>query len=255
MSRNEWEQGTVTLPTAAVPSLKKALRDWSNALHDTVRAEAVRLHKTIARGSRNHESYRQSLHEVRYGTPANGYRGRLDSGSENEQFVRAIALQVLDRMLWATQQAGKTPRQPILADVNLVAPKMTSRDETFPVLGADGYQEAQIVFRGRDVLWSVAAGNHAVEHAHAAPLAHVFFAALHKVVWTRGTGGQFVGNDEYNEDSRAVGGGANYITRTFGPLGDQARITEHMRNGFSRSQATEMVQAARRDRRLYGRAR
>lgn len=253
MSRNDWEHGTITLPTAAVPVVKKALRDWSNRLHDEVRTEAIRLHKDVAKGTRVHDTYTQRLHAARYGTAANGYRTALHSTrTDRDAFVTTIALEVLDRMLWAVTREHKAPHQPTVTDVNRVVPKMTNRDNTFPVLNTDGSDEATIAFTGREVTWSVGENNRAVEHANAAPLALVFFAALTKVTWTRGTGGEIVGNDEYNEDSRDSGGGANYITKTYGPLGDEARITDHMRRGFSRKQAKEMIEAVNRPTRRYG---
>ncbi len=54
----------------------------------------------------------------------------------------------------------------------------------------------------------------------------MFFAALSKVRRTRGTGGVITGNDEANRESDHAGGGANYITDGFGPLG-QATQARH----------------------------
>lgn len=63
--------------------------------------------------------------------------------------------------------------------------------------------------------------NHAVDSAHAAPGAIVFFAALGKINFTRNTGGKGIGNNEYSRDSQDEGGGANYTTFGYGPLGGE----------------------------------
>jgi hypothetical protein len=54
-------------------------------------------------------------------------------------------------------------------------------------------------------------------------MGQVLAQALAKVVWSRGSGGSFIGNDEYNRDDRNAGGGGNYVTRQFGPKGQAAR--------------------------------
>jgi len=48
-------------------------------------------------------------------------------------------------------------------------------------------------------------------------MGNAFFRALGQVVWTRGTGGEIVGNDEYNRESKASGDGGNFTKQTFGP--------------------------------------
>ena len=50
-------------------------------------------------------------------------------------------------------------------------------------------------------------------------MGQVFFGELAKVRWTRGTGSVFTGNDEYNQDASYEGGGANYVTTAYGPVG------------------------------------
>lgn len=83
------------------------------------------------------------------------------------------------------------------------------------------YLGARLVLdeKTRTVRWVVPENNHAVDFAWRHPMGKAFENALRKVRWVRGTGGKLVGNDEYNRDSRYEGGGANYVTRRYGPLG------------------------------------
>lgn len=74
--------------------------------------------------------------------------------------------------------------------------------------------------QSRKVHWKVSDNNRAVESAWDSAMGTAFHQALGKVVWTRATGGVFIGNDEYNRDSDCAGGGGNYVTSRFGPLGE-----------------------------------
>lgn len=78
--------------------------------------------------------------------------------------------------------------------------------------------EATITFNDTDktVTWAVHENNRAVERAHTDPTARELFRLLHQIKWTRGSGGQIVGNDEYNCDDYNFGGRANYVTMQFG---------------------------------------
>jgi hypothetical protein len=49
------------------------------------------------------------------------------------------------------------------------------------------------------------------------------FRALDRIKWTARTGGEFVGNDEYNQDNRYAGGGGNYVTSSYGPKAEKRR--------------------------------
>lgn len=67
----------------------------------------------------------------------------------------------------------------------------------------------------KTIRWQVYENNHAREHAKATVLGTTFYNLMDKITWVRGTGGQIVGNDEYNRDSDHAGGGANYVVATF----------------------------------------
>jgi hypothetical protein len=160
-----------------------------------------------------------------------------------------MAREVLTRMLHAPYgPPAPTPHQPTVADVSKVIAKATNRTVSFPLFGDDGYSEGSISFEGRAVTWDVPENNHAVERARSTEIAGLFFAALNKVAWTRGTGGAMWGNSEYNEGPHGHGRGADYLGDTYGPLGDEAKVGEYRRNGFSAKQAREMLAASKRPR-------
>lgn len=79
--------------------------------------------------------------------------------------------------------------------------------------------EAEVTFADveRTVTWSVSENNHAVERAREGFLGRTLFAMLSKVQWTRGSGGEIAGNDEYSRDARGSGQGCNYVTARYGP--------------------------------------
>jgi len=114
------------------------------------------------------------------------------------------------------EAVASKPRRLTLPEVAKRFPKPTNRTTSWHV-----GLEAGISLKGRVVTWFTGDNNHSVETAHEEPLAGTFFGFLNKVKWTRGTGGVGTGNDEYNEESRDAGRGANYITFRYGPLGDR----------------------------------
>lgn len=233
MSKYEWERATLTLPTAAVAPLKEKLRIYVNTLHDEVRVEAIRLHKVIA--TRSPAKYKKALRNITtnaYVAAESTRHGWRTQAAEVPVF-RTVAFSVLESMLrdaelrTAKGQTGVGVNQPTLADVSRHAPKATNKTTTFVVHTARGGDEATITFEGRTLTWDVAENNRAVEEAHEAPLAKVLFAALDRINWTRSTGGSGVGNDEYNRDSDYSGGGSNYTTFRYGPLGKPVHSVFH----------------------------
>lgn len=215
MSTYEWERAELKLPSAAVSPLKKVLRDWANLLHDEVRAEAVRVHDTVGNGTRSAKVYAERLTAHRrelVGRTVSRYGMDADR-AERRRWVSLLACDVIEAGL----RASNKPHKPTVADVSKVVPRATASTTAFEVLGEEGYPTAVIRFDGRTVVWNVPENNHAIDHAHNSPLAGVFFGALDKVEWTRGSGGVGYANDEYNREDRGPGGGANYSTFEFGP--------------------------------------
>lgn len=83
--------------------------------------------------------------------------------------------------------------------------------------------EPSIHFDKRKVTWTVPENNHACDRGREHPMAREFFRLLGTVTWTRGTGGDIVGNNEYARDSREEGGGGNYLVSSYGPERKSAR--------------------------------
>lgn len=260
----DWEEGTIVLPASAVAPMKKALREHNNKFHAEVLSEAKRLVKEAGTTSptkfaewlKARQAARWRAEADRQARSYYGARQRSEAEELKEQAARAAEHFLesrlhggWDRTTQTNLPAPKRVTVPTVAGLEGYGiKKMTNRDDTFEVRGGDGYEEATISFNDRKVTWSVQENNRAVERAHQAPMARVFFGELGKVKWTRGTGGTFVGNDEYNRDNYESGGGANYTTSRFGPAGDEDRIWELMRMGLSRKKASDMVKAEKASR-------
>lgn len=239
MTHNGWENAEITVPTAAMAGLHKNLRDWINTHHDAVRAMTVTLHKEIGQGTRSVKLYEERLQAAQRKhwnrieeNERRGWGYRTPSASAvAKTLATAVALEILEDMVHrAGRDASKTIHQPTVAEIAHLAPKVNNRTATFKVTDTEGHEAATIDFRSNVVTWDVPEGNHAVERAHAAPLALAFFAALDKINWTRNSGGFGTGNDEYNEDDRSAGGGANYVTFAYGPKGEAEKLETDARN-------------------------
>ena len=159
--------------------------------------------KTSGKGKRGFdfhgalENMLNSNHSI-YATVSevDGYNEIFDSIFPNEKTDKG----------WTRSKRPKAPKRSQFAPL-----KMNS--DRIPV----GY-EAGIGFdkTRRVIIWSVSENNHAVDRAHEHSVGREFFKCLSRVVWTRGTGGEIVGNDEYNQDARGAGEGSNYVTNRYG---------------------------------------
>lgn len=219
MSHWSSEEGTLSLPAAAVTPLKRQLREFTNRLHTDVRARAVKIHKSFHTTSVT--AYEKALTERRDST-------RRKRFMTEEQEYLSLQEDLACAVLWAgvrrAHQEQHAVRQPTVSDVEHFAPKATSHTTEFAVRAGNlGVAIARISIAHRTVTWSVARGNDARISARNTPMGKVFFRHLEGITWTRGSGGTFVGNDEINQEQPGVGGGGNYLTATYGPLGESAR--------------------------------
>lgn len=194
MSCYEWERGTIYLPSRDYAAFrKKIIQAWNSRQLELLSAASSALpviKKACAR--------------------------KKDWEAEDAAYKAALSFwknpQELLSLIMKREGAKLVFRSPKKKDIGL---KPVSRG---CVLYLDG---ASISFgeESASVTWSVEENNHACEDAHSHPIARLLFKELNAINWVRGTGGTIVGNDEYNRDSSYEGGGGNYVTCRFGPLG------------------------------------
>lgn len=67
MSHNDWESGTLTLPSAAVPGVRAALRNAANAHHAAVLAECLRMWNGLLAKTSSVKLYRERLNVLAMG--------------------------------------------------------------------------------------------------------------------------------------------------------------------------------------------
>lgn len=220
MSGREWEQGTIKLPSAEFARVRQAVETADRARKERVFAQTQEFWKGLTRKQQTDPAAYQAA--VRAFThrlytdgevqATGGWYGRPSRPAPNADIAWDVQGQ-LGRACWSTPDGARrepaVPRRVLQADMDYP----TNRTTDFHRGGASlSFDRA-----ASTVTWDVGENNHAVEHARETSMGKAFFEALEQVRWTRGTGGWFTGNDEYNEENRDAGGGANYVTTGFGP--------------------------------------
>lgn len=217
MSRNEWESGTIIIPTAQWAKFKKQLRDRYNVENDRVYEVALKLHEallTLGKGKRNFD-WRSALAALmRETTRGYGYYAQVK-----------LKYDLDDDLHYKVQNAilphdAKRPLKPLKKDFPRATEKTVHFKADYP--GQITFDDEQHAVR-----WSVDENNHAIETARESIMGVALFRALEAVQWTRNSGGVIAGNDEYNRDDRYAGGGANTINSTYGPLGERERDAQN----------------------------
>lgn len=229
MSCNEWEKGSIKIPSNEWAGLKAAVRKQYNQKQEMGLAMSIALYhhiKEALKGKRNQDRLLDAAAEQAYEQGfmvtnaakddktfepeklgGGRYNFRIIPGKYEEQYdfwwdVRNSVL---------TKKDGKLAlKKPLKKDW----PLATNKTKVFD-LG-----EASITFSEdskKTVNWYVPDNNHAVDRARAYSIAQAFFSALRRITWTRGSGGTIVGNNEYNREDNDAGGGANYVVNEFGP--------------------------------------
>ncbi|MGL6110204.1 MAG: hypothetical protein ACRC2B_08920 [Rubrivivax sp.] len=210
MSNNQWESGAIKIPAAAWAGLKKTIRD---GLKQAYTADLATLKQVIV--------HIKAQHKAQYKGQYKGQRqldweqtlyDALFCASLDRHVRGRSRLKVVDAWEMAEKlTANNRLRMPKKQDLPVINNQLTAFQQ--------GELEITLNDATRTLHWYVNENNHAVDQAHVSFLGRLVLDALGKVCWKAGSGGVLVGNDEINCDSEGVGGGANYITGSFGPLG------------------------------------
>ena len=213
MSRREKEQGTLKFPSAAWSPFKKALQEAVTRMYEQDYALALVFYDAVAalkkgkRGVDLNELIRAEFYAQKAGA------SRYASDRENQKYQFHII------STWELKKAMLSEDKK-----SLLKPK--KKDFTFPNSKTLAFSQGPLSIRldneKRELVWDVDEGNHNVTEAHEAGVGKACLRLLKDVKWTRATGGVFVMNDEYNEEAGEgrEGGGGNYVSMRFGPLGE-----------------------------------
>lgn len=216
MSCYNWEHGTITLPAKAWATFRTALIKAHNEQQEALLKDAQAAYKAVKaaikgkRGNARSTAIEAAL-DAHCTESTQGWH-RYSSREVNYDRKYRLERLVCKREYWN-------------GPITLVAPKRKAMG-ILPVSKSAALilDEATITLDNatRTVTWDVPENNRAVERANEHPVAVKMWQLLGKVEWTRGSGGQIIGNDEYNRDSYDCGGGGNYVTKTFSKAEQEA---------------------------------
>ena len=200
MSCYEWERGTIQLSVKENSRVKKAMIAGIKTYQENAHKNAIKLYEKMIASAKGKRGVNW---QTVYGNC------RTESVSRSTFFLSSHEETDLDPMDKMYPQENKRPLKPKKKDFIVKVERKNL---------ALYFEDAQISFndKNRTIFWSVSENNHAREWCHKHYYAKTLFSLLNTVKWTRGTGGTIVGNDEYHRDDDYEGGGANYVTISFG---------------------------------------
>ena len=200
MSTYEWESGTIKIPAKEWSKFRTAIIKASNDL----RLRGFELAKVLYPKIKIQTRHRQSQ-------PKNEWTGALETVLEAERIsFEDERYEVVRRLLYKfdPDQRKQILRRPMKSNLGLLP---TSKSCNVSC----GEACISLDNENKSVIWDVPENNHARDSAREHSLAKEMFRLLDRIVWTRGSGGTIIGNDEYNRESDYAGGGGNYVTFEF----------------------------------------
>lgn len=233
MSCYEWEHGEIKLPSAEFTKVFKAALSAAQAHQLQIIDKVNQFWKECPpkfKRTTKRERYWAAVQAFCFGNN-DFYDHEKRAYAADPEFPawrglpgdrHGLSSDVYSVLTGAIRPCGGRPPRRINDSNHAVRPTQAYIKERFPATNrttrfGDGEWLLTFDREKRTVVWAVAENNHARDYGRTHPVAQAFFQALDKVKWTRGTGGQIVGNDEYNRDDVYAGGGANYVVDEYGP--------------------------------------
>lgn len=218
MSRNDWMRGTITLPTAEVARVRKVLNDAHDARREGIERQVARLWELVkAKPAAKRYEWLSSTKNYFAVYPdemqptVKAWRGYESHDTPAKQHLREHASNAM-HLFYVS--GGRKPTAAHYDRAGL-APATNRRAKW-----RDG--TLHVSLSGRE-LTVEAEGNHGVSAAVESLVGTALFGYLDRITWTARSGGEIIGNDEYNRDADYEGGGANYAVYRYESATARAR--------------------------------
>lgn len=203
MSHYEWERGTIVLPRAAVPAIRRALVARNNEIAQEALDIAQEVWKNASAAEKK-DNHRSQLTLMERARAAYIQRHPYTSVNRDNFTVHPPALErAYEIMSNASYATGRIPFKQLAMFAGAQANEFSDVDATLTIDP-----------KSNGLTWN-SDGNSNRRYHDLGWLRKTMIAELDKVGWTRGTGGCFEGNNESAEDE---GIGAS-TTIALGPVG------------------------------------
>lgn len=201
MSRYEWEAGVVVIPSKDFVELKKVCKDAYNKYQNKLYEYSVRFYDRILENKPKGRKWNIHISDMR------------SMGFSLMEDIPEIYRWDVVRAVTATEHQldnykPQKPKRSWFPHIKNSKSLAISTDDFSVQLEADT----------RKLIWRVHENNHAVDSARENPIAKALWTHVNKIVWTRGSGGEIVGNDEYNEDPDTGAPQDNFIVASYSPV-------------------------------------